>query len=109
MAWMGPTSQSQIQLRCVKCPRNGSRRRFDTVWVTEAEGIWGLHGIDVQTDLADAMEAQASGRDYRSPDWWGSSPYFNKCRCGNRPKLTLETLKRLVREAAESGKSVLYI
>lgn len=103
---MSRTSQD-VQLRCVKCLREGTRpgRRFDTVWMWHDE----LYGFAIETDLADQIEAVAAGKAYESPAWRGSTPYINRCRCGNQPKLKLETLANLVREALRSGETIVYI
>jgi hypothetical protein len=97
-----------VELRCGKCRRLGRPRppTFDVVQ------LWGdrLVGLRIETDLADEIAALEAGRPYETPDWMNSSPYIEKCkRCPNRPDLTYETLRRMVRDAIGSGECVLYI
>jgi len=79
---------------------------FDTVWMWEGR----LVGPRMETDLAEEIEALRSGRPYASPAWMNSSPYTAECeRCGNRPDLKYETLRRRVADAIASWELVLYI
>lgn len=69
-----------------------------------------LYGPRVETDLAEEIEALRSGRPYRTPAWMNSSPYIVECeRCGNRPDLKYETLRRMVADAIRSWELVVYI
>jgi hypothetical protein len=101
-------SQAGLELRCVKRLPDGNRcgRLFEPeVWLVNDR----LYGIRIETDLADEIAALEAGRPYESPDWLGSTPYTNECRCGNRPKLKLETLTARVREAINAGEATLCI
>jgi hypothetical protein len=68
-----------------------------------------LYGIPIETDLAEEIRALEAGHAYETPAWMGSTPYTNECRCGNRPKLKLETLTNRVREAVRSGETAIYL